>query len=125
VRGEGAEGERGGRAGDLYVVLHIEPHDFFERQGDDLVCRIPISFSQAALGSEIEVPTLNASKKLTVPPGTQPGDVFTMRGHGISHLNQFGKGDLHVQVEVKVPTGLSKRQKELLKEFASLDGKEE
>ncbi len=125
VSGEGGEGERGGRTGDLYIVLHVEPHDFFERQGDDLVCQIPISYPQAALGAEIAVPTLNASKKLDIPAGTQSGQIFTLRGQGISHLNQFGKGDLHVQVQVKVPTTLSKRQKELLKEFASLDGKEE
>ncbi len=125
VAGEGGIGERGGRPGDLYVVLHAEPHPFFERHGDDLLCQIPISFSQAALGAEIEVPTLNTSKNLTIPPGTQSGQVFTLHGQGIPHLEQFGKGDLHIQVQVKVPTKLSKHQKELLREFAALDGKED
>lgn len=124
VSGEGGEGERGGRPGDLYVVLHVEPHPFFERHGDDILCQIPISFTQAALGAEIEVPSLNASKKLSLPPGTQSGQVFTLRGQGIPHLDGFGKGDQHIQVTVKVPTKLSKRQKELLKEFASLEEKE-
>ena len=123
VSGEGGEGERGGRRGDLYVVLHVEPHPFFERHEDDIVCQIPISFTQAALGGEMEVPTLNGSKKITVPPGTQTGEIFTLRGQGIPHVDRHGKGDQHIQVTVKVPTNLNKRQKELLKEFASLDGK--
>jgi len=122
VPGEGMEGERGGRPGDLYVVLHVEPHPFFERQGDEIHCQIPISFPQAALGSEIEVPTLNGSKKLFVPPGTQSGEVFVLHGLGIPHLNSLGKGNQHVQVVVKIPTKLNKRQKELLKEFATLEG---
>lgn len=124
VAGEGGEGERGGRPGDLYVVIHVEPHPFFERQGDDIFCRIPISFTQAALGAEIEVPSLNGSKKLTIPPGTQSGQIFILRGQGIPHWNGFGRGDQHVQVVVKVPTKLSKRQKELLKEFAALEERE-
>jgi molecular chaperone DnaJ len=124
ITGEGGEGERGGRPGDLYVVLHVEPHPFFERQGDDIFCQIPISFTQAALGAEIEVPSLNGTKKLTIPPGTQSSQVFTLRGQGVPHLNGFGRGDQHVQVVIKVPTKLSKRQKELLKEFAALEEKE-
>lgn len=124
VSGEGGEGERGGRPGDLYVVLHVEPHSFFERHGDDILCQIPISFTQAALGVEIEVPSLNGSKKLSIPSGSQSGQVFTLRGQGFPHLESFGKGDQHVQILVKVPTKLSKRQKELLQEFASLEGNE-
>jgi molecular chaperone DnaJ len=124
VAGEGGAGGPGGRPGDLYVVLHVEPHSFFERQGDDILCQIPISFTQAALGVEIEVPSLNGSKKLSIPAGSQSGQVFTLRGQGFPHLESFGKGDQHVQILVKVPTKLSKRQKELLQEFASLDGKE-
>jgi molecular chaperone DnaJ len=123
ITGDGGEGDRGGRLGDLYVVLHVEPHPFFERHEDDVLCQIPISFVQAALGEEMEVPTLNGSKKITIPPGTQSDQVFTLRGQGISHLDGFGKGDQHVQVTVKIPTNLNKRQKELLKEFASQDGK--
>jgi molecular chaperone DnaJ len=124
VAGEGGGGDRGGRPGDLYVVLHVEPHSFFERHGDDILCQIPISFTQAALGVEIEVPSLNGSKKLSIPAGSQSGQVFTLRGQGFPHLESFGKGDQHVQILVKVPTKLSKRQKELLQEFASLEGKE-
>jgi len=124
ISGEGGEGERGGRPGDLYVVLHVEPHPFFERHGNDILCQIPISFTQAALGAEIEVPSLNGSKKLVIPPGSQSGQVFTLRGQGIPHLDRFGKGDQHIQILVKVPTKLSKRQKEILQEFASLEGKE-
>ncbi len=121
ISGEGGEGERGGRRGDLYVVLHVEPHPFFERHEDDIVCQIPISFVQAALGGEIEVPTLNGTKKITVSPGTQTGEVFTLRGQGIPHVDRHGKGDQHIQLTVKVPTNLNKRQKELLKEFAVAD----
>ncbi len=124
VPGEGGEGERGGRSGDLYVVLHVEPHPFFERNGDDILCQIPISFTQAALGAEIEVPSLNGAKKLPIPPGSQNGQVFTLRSQGIPHLDSFGRGDQHVQILVKVPTRLNKRQKDLLREFAALEGKE-
>jgi len=124
VSGEGGEGERGGRSGDLYIVLHVEPHPFFERQDDDIICQIPISFPQAALGAEIEVPSLNGTKKMDLPAGTQSGQIITLRGQGIPHLDGFGKGDQHIQVLVKVPTKLNKRQKELLKEFAAQEGKE-
>ncbi|MGE5253569.1 MAG: DnaJ C-terminal domain-containing protein, partial [Planctomycetaceae bacterium] len=105
------------------VILHVEPHSFFERHEDDVLCQIPISFVQAAMGEEIEVPTLNGTKKITIPPGTQSGQVFTLRGMGIPHLDGYGKGDQHVQVAVKTPTRLSKRQKELLIEFAAQEGK--
>lgn len=87
------------------------------------MCQIPISFVQAALGEDIEIPTLNGAKKITIPPGTQSGQIFTLRGQGIPHLDGFGKGDQHVQIAVKVPTNLSKRQRELLKEFAAQEGK--
>jgi molecular chaperone DnaJ len=102
----------------------VEPHPFFERHGDDILCQIPISFTQAALGAEIEVPSLNGSRKVSIPAGSQSGQVFTLRGQGIPHLDSFGKGDQHIQISVKVPTKLNKRQRELLQEFASLDGKE-
>jgi molecular chaperone DnaJ len=123
VTGEGGEGDRAGRPGDLYVVLHVEPHTFFERHEDDILCQIPISFVQAALGEDIEVPTLNGAQKLTIPPGTQSGQIFTLRGQGISHLDGFGKGDQHVQIAAKVPTNLNQRQRELLKEFVAQEGR--
>ena len=124
VAGEGEGSDRGGRPGDLYVILHVEPHPFFERHGDDVLLQLPISFVQAALGDDCEIPTLNGSRKLAIPPGTQSGQVFSWRGLGIPHLDTGGKGDLHIQVIVKIPTQLNKKQKELLKEFAAAEEKE-
>jgi molecular chaperone DnaJ len=122
LRGEGEAGERGAPAGDLYVIIYVEPHEFFEREGDNIICRIPISFTMAALGGEIEVPTLNGAKKLQIPKGTQPGELFRMRGEGIPHLHGRGRGDQIIQAMVQVPQKLTKRQEELLKEFAALEG---
>ncbi len=120
--GEGGPGLNGGPPGDLYVVLHVEPHDFFERDGDRLICQIPISFPQAALGGEIEIPTLEGMEKLKIPKGTQTGDVLRLRGHGMPNLRSGRKGDLQVHVFVKTPTNLSQRQEELLREFAESQG---
>lgn len=117
LTGEGEAGERGGPYGNLYVVVHVQPHPFFERHGDDLFCRIPISFPQAALGAQIEVPTLEGNYKLEIPAGTQPGELFHIRNKGMPRLRGFGKGDLVVQVDVKVPTSLTPRQRELLEEL--------
>lgn len=121
LSGEGEAGERGGPAGDLYVVLHVEADPFFERQGNDIICQIPISFSQAALGAHIEVPTLNGHEKITIPPGTQTGQTFTIHGAGIPFLQRKGKGDELVQVVVKTPTRLSPRQVKLFEELASME----
>jgi len=121
LSGEGEAGERGGPAGDLYVVLHVEPDSFFERQGNDILCQIPISFSQAALGAHIEVPTLNGHEKITIPPGTQTGQAFTIKGAGIPFLQRKGRGDEYVQVVVKTPTRLSHRQVKLFEELASME----
>jgi molecular chaperone DnaJ len=123
LRGEGEEGERGGPSGDLYVVIHVEPHEFFQRDGDDITCQIPISFSQAALGGETEVPTLNGSRKLVIPKGTQSGQFFRLKGEGFSHMRGYGRGDEVVQVIVKTPTKLTKKQEELLREFAAIEQK--
>ena len=120
--GEGGPGVNGGPAGDLYVVLHVEPHDFFERDGDRLMCQIPISFPQAALGAEIEIPTLDGIETLKIPKGTQTGDVLRMRGHGMPNVRSGRKGDLHVHLFVRTPTNLDERQEELLKELAKLQG---
>ena len=114
---QGEPGYFGGPAGDLYVVLHVKEHAFFQRDGHHLHCAIPISFPQAALGAEIEIPTLEGTHKLKVPEGTQSGTVFKVRGKGIPVLNGHGKGDLLVEVKVQVPTKLTKRQKELLAEL--------
>jgi molecular chaperone DnaJ len=116
--GEGDAGRFGGPAGDFYVVLEVKPHKFFERDGDDLHCVIPVSFPQAALGTEIEVATLEGPEPLKIPEGTQSGREFKLRGKGVPHLNQHGKGDLIVQVRVQTPSKLNKQQKELMKQLA-------
>jgi len=124
IGGEGDAGIRGGPSGDLYVVIHVKEHPVFTRHADDIICKIPVSFAQAALGSEIEVPTLTKKAKLKIPPGTQTGTIFRLRGEGVSHLQGSGKGDEHVKVVVKVPEKLDSRQKELLYEFAKLSGED-
>jgi molecular chaperone DnaJ len=125
LNGEGEAGERGGSSGDLYVVLYVESDSFFERQGNDVLCQIPISFSQAALGAKIEVPTLNGYEKISLPPGTQTGQIFTIKGAGVPYLHRRGRGDELVHVVVKTPTGLSRRQAELFEELASLEKEEQ
>ena len=122
LRGEGEEGARGGPAGDLYVIIYVEPHEFFEREGDDIIWRVPISFTLAALGGSIDVPTLNGSKTIQIPKGTQPGEIFRLRNEGVPHLHGRGKGDQIVLVTIEVPKKVSKRQEELLEEFAVLEG---
>ncbi len=118
--GQGEPGAFGGPAGDLYVVLHVKEHAFFQRDGRDLHCSIPISFPQAALGTEIEIPTLDGVHKLKIPEGTQSGTVFRVKGKGVPVLNGHGKGDLMVEVRIQVPTKLTKRQRELLSELAGI-----
>jgi len=114
---QGNSGGSGGPAGDLYVVLHVKPHAFFEREGKDLFCSVPISFSQAALGAEIVIPTLDGEYKLKVPEGTQSGTMLRVRGKGVPSIRGGGKGDLHVQVRVQTPGKLTRRQRELLTEL--------
>ena len=116
-QGEGDAGRFGGPSGDLYIVLHVRAHKFFERDGNDLHCVIPISFPQAALGTEIMIATLDGETKLKVPEGTQSGQTFRIRGKGVPHLNAYGRGDLLAQVMVKIPTKLTKAQKEKLREL--------
>ena len=118
--GNGEAGVRGGPPGDLYVVVRVRPHEIFVRQDDDILCEVPISFSAAALGGEIEVPTLNGPAKLKVPPGTQSGTVFRLRGKGMPNVHGHGNGDEHVRVIVEVPTRLSRAMREKLEEFAKL-----
>ena len=118
VSGEGEAGRHGGPPGDLYVVLKVRPHTYFERRGDDLFIKIPVSITQAALGTEIKVPTLNGQQKMKIPEGTQPGAVFRLRGHGMPILNSRGKGDLYVYVDVTVPARLSRDQRRILESLA-------
>jgi molecular chaperone DnaJ len=115
---QGDAGPHGGPAGDLYVVLQVKPHPFFEREGKDLHCSVPISFSQAAMGAEIIIPALDGSEhKLKVPEGTQSGTIFRVRGKGVPALQSSGKGDLYIKVRVQTPHKLTKRQRELLAEL--------
>ncbi len=116
--GNGEAGLRGGPPGDLYVVLHLKAHDIFQRDGDDLLCEVPVSFIQAALGAEIQVPTLGEKASIKIPAGTQPGTMFRLRGKGVKNLQGYGHGDLHVRINVEVPTHLTHAQKAKLQEFA-------
>jgi molecular chaperone DnaJ len=116
--GNGEAGSRGGPAGDLYVVLHVRAHEIFQRDGDDLLCEVPISFVQAALGAEIQVPTLEGKGSIKIPAGTQPGTTFRLKGKGVRNIQGYGHGDLHVRVNVEVPTHLTASQKQKLQEFA-------
>lgn len=122
--GEGEPGERGGPSGDLYIIIRTKPHRLFDRQGDDLIYDAPISFVQAALGDEIEIPTLEDKVKIKIPPGTQSGTRFRLRSKGVPHIRGFGRGDLHVRVNVVIPQKLNEQQKELLKKFAQISGEE-
>jgi molecular chaperone DnaJ len=125
---QGDSGPMGAPAGDLYVVLSVKQHPFFEREGKNLYCSVPISFSQAALGDEIVIPTLEGEHKLKVPEGTQSGTTFRLRGKGLPGLQTSGKGDLYVRVRVQTPGKLTKRQRELLEELkgaSTVDNKPE
>ena len=120
ISGEGDAGGKGGPAGDLYVVLNVHEHEFFERREHDLYCHIPISFAQAALGAQIKVPTLEGEEeKLTVPQGTQSGSTFRVKGRGVSKRGGSARGDLFVTLDVVVPTKLNREQKDLLTKLAS------
>jgi molecular chaperone DnaJ len=118
--GNGEAGVRGGPAGDLYVVLHVKAHEIFEREGDDLICEVPVSFVQAALGAEVEVPTLTGNAQIKIPPGTQPNTLFRLKGKGVKNVQGYGTGDLHVRVTVEVPTHLNAAQRAKIEEFAQL-----
>lgn len=122
VAGKGEAGINGGPAGDLYIVFHIRSHEFFERDGDDIYCEMPITFVQAALGDEVEVPTLHGKVKLKVPAGTQTGTKFRLKGKGVPNVRGYGTGDQHVLVRIVTPTKLSEKQKQLLREFAEVSG---
>ena len=125
IRGQGESGDRGGPSGDLFVLVDIKPHPIFERHGDDLVCDVPISFTKAALGATIEVPSLNGAEKVKIPHGTQTGTIFTIKNKGIPSLRGYGKGDLHIRIIVEVPTKLDKKQKELLRNLPNCQVKKQ
>ena len=117
LHGEGEHGAGGGPPGDLYVVIHVEDHPFFHREGDDLWCEVPVSFPTLALGGEISIPTLNSDDTFSIPKGTQADSRFRIRGKGMPHLSGSGRGDLYVNVRVEVPTKLSSEQQELVEQL--------
>ena len=118
--GNGESGTRGGPAGDLYVVLHVRDHGLFSRDGDDLICEVPITFTQAALGADVVVPTMTGRSTVRMPSGTQNGTVFRIRGKGVNNIQGHGVGDLLVRVQIEVPTKLNAEQRAKLVEFAEL-----
>lgn len=122
LRGEGEPGSKGGPAGDLFVTVKVRQHALFKRQGNDIICEIPITFVQAALGSELEVPTLDGKVRYSIPEGTQTGSVFRLKNKGIPYLRGNGRGDLYIKVDIDVPKKLNDRQKAVLKEFADMSG---
>lgn len=117
VGGHGNSGANGGPSGDLHVYVNVRPHAIFERRGDDVWCELPLTFTQAALGAEVVVPTLDGKVSYSVHEGTQPNDIFKLKGKGIAHLNGRGRGDQYVKVTIEVPKNLSSKQRELIKEL--------
>ena len=124
LTGEGEHGSQGGSAGDLYVALRVQDHPVFEREGSALFCEVPISFAQATLGNELEVPTLDGKARLKIPAGSQTHKIFRMKNQGIAELRGGGRGDLHIRIVVETPTNLTARQKELLEEFDTLSSED-
>ena len=124
MTGEGEGGSRGGARGDLYIDIYVQPDEFFSREKNNVLCEVPVSFTQAALGAEIEVPTLTGTTQLKIPAGTQNGRVFRLKGKGIASIQGHGIGDEEVKILVETPTNLSEKQKELLKQFAGLSGEQ-
>ncbi len=120
--GEGQPGTYGGPNGDMYLLLRVKPHKFFRRREDDILLNLNINVAQAALGAEIEVPTVDGSTKLRIPPGTQPGKVFRLRGKGVPHLRRNGRGDQLVIINVEIPTRLTREQRDLFEKLAATLG---
>jgi molecular chaperone DnaJ len=123
VGGEGEPGRRGGPRGDLYCYVRLKPHEFLQRDGNNLVAVVPISFTQAALGATIDVPSLNGTRQLKIPAGTQFGSIFRIKGQGLPNVRTGRTGDQLVQVIVETPTNLNANQQELLREFAKTENK--
>ncbi len=124
VAHEGEAGARGGPPGDLYVYIFVKAHKLFTRENDDVICEVPISIVQAALGDEIEVPTLDGQVQVRIPEGTQSGTTLRLKDKGIPHLRGHGRGDQHIRIKVVTPKKLNDRQRELLREFARLGGED-
>lgn len=119
---QGSDGMNGGTAGDLNILIQVRPHSVFERDGDDLYCEVPITYAEATLGAEIEIPTLEGSQKFTIPEGTQTGTTFTLKNKGVTRVNSKIRGNLYINVVVEVPKNLNGEQKELLRRFAESCG---
>jgi molecular chaperone DnaJ len=124
IAGEGEGGAQGGAAGDLYVVIHVKEHEVFERQGGNLYAAVPVTFAQAALGAQIDVPTLGSTESLKIPAGTQTGTVFRLKGKGMPILGGRGHGDLFVSVTLRTPTTLTREQRKLLEELSKIEDKD-
>ena len=124
VSGKGEAGVNGGPPGDLYVVVQVRRDEFFEREGDHIFCELPLTFAQAALGDEVEVPTVHGNVMLKIPAGTQSGKTFRMKGKGAPNVRGYGQGDQHIKVKIVTPTKLTEKQKELLREFNDIAGNE-
>jgi len=124
VTGKGGAGERGARSGDLYVRVHVAPHEMFERQGDDIITRVDLTMVQAALGATVTVPTLDGDEEVEFAPGTQPGEVKVLRNKGVHHLHGHGRGDQAAAVRVIVPRGLDDKHRRMLEEFDDAVGAE-
>jgi len=116
--GEGQPGVNGGPRGNLYLVMNVKPHQFFQRQDDDILLNLPINIAQAVLGADIEVPTVDGTEKLSIPAGTQPGKMFTLRARGVPHLQRSGRGDQKIIINVDVPKKLSSEQRDLFEKLA-------
>ena len=117
IRGEGDAGMRGGPSGDLYIRLSVKQHELFERDGDNILYELPVNFAQAALGIEVEVPTLDGDTKLKIPAGSQTGTVFRLKGKGVPHLRRNGRGDQLVELCVVTPQSLNRKQRQLFQEL--------
>jgi molecular chaperone DnaJ len=124
LEGEGEAGERGAPTGDLYVIIRLKKHDFYVREENNLIGQVDISISQAALGSVIRVPTLDSEEEIKIPAGTQPGHVFKLRGKGVKDLHGYGRGDIYIKVNVRIPEHLKKEEKEILRKFAEMRGED-
>ena len=122
MQGEGERSPEGGLPGDCYVIVTVKPHPLFQRDGQDLICRVPISYTQAALGAEIEIPTLDGREKIGIPAGTQNNDIVTLRGRGMPVPRRSLAGDLHIQVYIEVPRKLKAEHRKLLQQLAELEG---
>jgi len=124
INGEGNDGSNGGPAGDLFVHVNVKPHEYFKRDGRDIILELPISFVDAALGTSVDVPTLEGSETIKIKPGSQPGDRITLKGKGIADVQGYGIGNMHIDLKVVLPTKLNKKQKALLEEFKQASDEE-